>query len=1344
MSNARGCNLWYWTILTGLLLLLEAGEEVTCLRGSAVILQAKAKAAELKEAALVEAAAVETDGNSTATNSTSGSTNSTQSKLKSFLTGIPQKDYIYDPNLPRELNGHNLTNYPFYNAIPEEIEFNCDGLHDGFYASVPHKCQVYHHCLFGTRYDFLCANYTAFDQKTFICHFVSEVDCENSPKYYKRNEALYKEATTAPSSTTTTAKPTTTASPPQPPPPPPPLPPRRSQGSQRNRHRRPYRRRRPVYEYYYDEDYDDSDYYEDDIVQAPRRKMNRKHRPQGSASRDGETDYEGQPQPTTADMVKPSVRPNSPSTGSVYDRPRIPPKIRRPVPINERDKYDYTQKTSDVSPPPTSETVKENRNQPRKQQTDDEEYYEDEYEEEQQPPKYKKTKQNDYDNGPTGSGDRRSSNRHRLRLQNRKRPDRYEDDDDLGDDDYEQEERPRSRKGQRYDDYNPRVSRPRGNRGKGYLRDDEAVPAERPGYISGSRTGTMSASNRKRPHNSEHTRNSGRKHQERRPVYEDEDDDDEYYYDDDEEVEEEKVSRRNHKPSTSRYNGRRDDEYTDDSRNGRRQNSKTSSLNSGNNSQKSLPSNRQSEKSRSEDGDYSKQLYKKNDKVNNDKTDSNIRQTASKNTDNSKISTKNYKTTNTDTQKPAPTDKYEDEEYEDDYEDTKPLNTGKSAEENVKEKSDNRQGAYSKSPNESTNERNNKQSDSANTGSSEDTPKITNNYRSTTVPSVQEQTNSYTRNPNLFRSRTTSPATSPTEETRPSSSVTPVTSYHRFSSTSSYGDEYQERDYQQNYRYKPENRSRTIPLTSPNNYKKQPATTPIPNDKSDIFLREEKPLKDQTFNGGDSSEKLVKDLNSDSVPVSGPSRPFVSVGLFRRPVKSTTTNIIETTTSVLDSTTVSSQKPLSAVGYRRIIKPNESDEKIQRKEPTGYSPGFRRPSKVIESDKTASSTTESTFDDEIPQRNFQQQTSGAGNSQYRKPVKPAETSTQENSYTYKNGEEDPRPTQQLPSAPGSSNYRRTSFNSRPVVEDYPAEYDDPPKVAQFPPSAPGSNYRRPHKTQKLQDGPSSVESSRTNYDTGSTAVASSGPGGGFRRPVEVAVKNEGSTIINLRSHYGFYNPNRPKQVENENLPTGPDSTAYPRLPTKNIIDKPESGAFPPQPPKNIDITAPGPSGPENLNQNTRNSFRPGDFSDQQNPSSGSNLDIADEEYDVTLNDALQPSTLHPTRSLAEYPQGRVKTRGFLSTVTHPSGFGSNRGGSPFLLSTSSSQQYISRVQSVQPQEKPSTVSKAEPQNQNKDSEASSADDEGYEAIVLSAPQYDNGNIQRWVGQRQSRPTEWYW
>jgi hypothetical protein len=71
----------------------------------------------------------------------SGETNAT---TKSLLTGIPQIDYVHDPNLPRELNGYNLTDYPFYDRVPDEIDFKCDGLHDGFYASIPHKCQVTH------------------------------------------------------------------------------------------------------------------------------------------------------------------------------------------------------------------------------------------------------------------------------------------------------------------------------------------------------------------------------------------------------------------------------------------------------------------------------------------------------------------------------------------------------------------------------------------------------------------------------------------------------------------------------------------------------------------------------------------------------------------------------------------------------------------------------------------------------------------------------------------------------------------------------------------------------------------------------------------------------------------------------------------------------------------------------------------------------------------------------------------------------------------------------------------------------------------------------------------------
>uniref|UniRef100_A0A182R1F2 Chitin-binding type-2 domain-containing protein n=1 Tax=Anopheles farauti TaxID=69004 RepID=A0A182R1F2_9DIPT len=183
---------------------------------------------------------------------------------KAPLTGIPQVDYVWDPNLPRELRGYNLSNYPFLDSVPseEDIGFTCDPkLHDGFYASIKYNCQLYHHCIHGIRYDFLCANYTAFDQKTFICHFASEVDCKNSPKYWFRNEPLYKATTTTtvkpPPTTSTTAAPTTVASRPKP-------------------LRKPVRRRRPQVDYYYyDEDYEE-DYYEERNRRRKNRPRNRR------------------------------------------------------------------------------------------------------------------------------------------------------------------------------------------------------------------------------------------------------------------------------------------------------------------------------------------------------------------------------------------------------------------------------------------------------------------------------------------------------------------------------------------------------------------------------------------------------------------------------------------------------------------------------------------------------------------------------------------------------------------------------------------------------------------------------------------------------------------------------------------------------------------------------------------------------------------------------------------------------------------------------------------------------------------------------------------------------------
>ena len=69
--------------------------------------------------------------------------NATVTDPPPVLTGDPQLDYVHDPNLPRELNNFDLSDYPFYKRVPDvEFNFTCDDRHDGFYASVPHKCQV--------------------------------------------------------------------------------------------------------------------------------------------------------------------------------------------------------------------------------------------------------------------------------------------------------------------------------------------------------------------------------------------------------------------------------------------------------------------------------------------------------------------------------------------------------------------------------------------------------------------------------------------------------------------------------------------------------------------------------------------------------------------------------------------------------------------------------------------------------------------------------------------------------------------------------------------------------------------------------------------------------------------------------------------------------------------------------------------------------------------------------------------------------------------------------------------------------------------------------------------------
>nr|CAD7570766.1 unnamed protein product [Timema californicum] len=483
---------------------------------------------------------------------------------KSPLTGIPQLDYIHDPNLPRELNGYNLTDYPFFDRVPEVIDFKCDGLHDGFYASVTYKCQrtilersplvkhldsnldlpvigslvycesraldhaatkagtpvlfiylcstaedgeievrisVYHHCLYGTRYDFLCANFTAFDQRTFICHFASEVDCINSPKFFKRNEALYKE---------TTSTSTTTIAPPPPPPTQPPPPRRASAGAGRRRRPGTYRRRRPAYDYYYEDEYEDDVEYEDDKV-AVRKQQ----RPQQQPADDVQNP------PSNSDI-------KSRPSGTLYDRPRSPPKVRRPVPLNEREKYDYSKHPSIIMP----EDQARDSSPRAKQPADDEEYYDDEEEYVTSPrggsggrnrdPYPSATDERDYERRPPKTGSGMPLRRNRGPSSSRKRVSAVdtatpyapvEDDyDDVYDDEPRRAVRPsggRKRPKQplrQDDDYRRPTQTKRPFVSSRYEPEDDEileeapVPAPRPAFISTApQSGRQSFSARRRP-----------------------------------------------------------------------------------------------------------------------------------------------------------------------------------------------------------------------------------------------------------------------------------------------------------------------------------------------------------------------------------------------------------------------------------------------------------------------------------------------------------------------------------------------------------------------------------------------------------------------------------------------------------------------------------------------------------------------------------------------------------------------------------------------------------------------------------------------------------------------------
>lgn len=226
---------------------------------------------------------------------------------------------------------------------------------------------------------------------------------------------------------------------------------------------------------------------------------------------------------------EPDLKPRQ--SHSVYDRPRIPPKIRRPVPLNERDKYDYTtRKFPSGGAPGAEEPIEDTHSRPKPQVRpavhQDEDYYEDEYVQPARNPQSSfrvknadsyppsATDERDIGRRPTMTGAGRPLRRNRPVGPSRRRPADspqyaplpHEDEADDYDLPYDEPRRPvrptngrRKRppqgSGRQEDYYRPTAQSTRqdadysqqmGGQSPTYgeEEDDEPVPAPRPAYIS--------------------------------------------------------------------------------------------------------------------------------------------------------------------------------------------------------------------------------------------------------------------------------------------------------------------------------------------------------------------------------------------------------------------------------------------------------------------------------------------------------------------------------------------------------------------------------------------------------------------------------------------------------------------------------------------------------------------------------------------------------------------------------------------------------------------------------------------------------------------------------------------
>lgn len=88
-------------------------------------------------------------------------------------------------------------NYPLLNAIPD-TNFTCGHRSPGYYGD-PHplaKCQVYHMCMEGRHFAYLCPNHTLFHQDRLVCDHWYHVNCTDMERRYKINEELFSRKST--------------------------------------------------------------------------------------------------------------------------------------------------------------------------------------------------------------------------------------------------------------------------------------------------------------------------------------------------------------------------------------------------------------------------------------------------------------------------------------------------------------------------------------------------------------------------------------------------------------------------------------------------------------------------------------------------------------------------------------------------------------------------------------------------------------------------------------------------------------------------------------------------------------------------------------------------------------------------------------------------------------------------------------------------------------------------------------------------------------------------------------------------------------------------------------------